>query len=140
MDFEAKIIRFIGEVIKSETDKIEVVILSYNNGNPILDIRKKWRKKDDTDGWKRGKRPSIGKKEIASKVVALLVEGEKYLREIDKMVRPDFVQDEYLEYLDELKKSGNTNMLDARQHLMSEYLELTEKYARGICSYWRRIR
>lgn len=140
MDFEAKIIRFIGEVIKSETDKIEVVILSYNNGNPILDIRKKWRKKDDTDGWKRGKRPSIGKKEIASKVVALLVEGEKYLREIDKMARPDFVQDEYLEYLDELKKSGNTNMLDARQHLMSEYLELTEKYARGICSYWRRIR
>lgn len=54
----------------------------------------------------------------------------------EKKVRPEFVKDEHLEYLDELRESGDTNMFGARPYLMAEYLELTPKEASDILAYW----
>lgn len=52
------------------------------------------------------------------------------------MERPEFVLDEHLEYLDELRESGETNMFGARPYLMAEYPELEQKEAAEILTYW----
>jgi len=51
---------------------------------------------------------------------------------------PEFCKIEYLEYLDELRKSGVTNMFGARPYLMDEYPELGEEQARDVLLYWMR--
>jgi hypothetical protein len=50
--------------------------------------------------------------------------------------RPEFVTDEHLEYLDELRESGETNMFGARPYLLSEFPELTKSEAGQVLSYW----
>ena len=50
--------------------------------------------------------------------------------------RPDYVEDEYLEYLDELRDSGDTNMFGARPYLMDEFWNLTKQEAAAILTYW----
>ena len=52
------------------------------------------------------------------------------------MKRPTFCGDEHLEYLDDLRESGETNMFGARPYLRAEYPELTKQEARDILSYW----
>lgn len=51
------------------------------------------------------------------------------------MDKPDFVEDEYLEYLDDLRESGETNMFGARPYLADEF-DLEAKQAGKILSYW----
>jgi hypothetical protein len=50
--------------------------------------------------------------------------------------RPKFVTEEHLEYLDELRESGETNMYGARSYLMDEFPELNKKEAGQILTYW----
>lgn len=53
-----------------------------------------------------------------------------------EVVKPDFVTDEHLGYLDELRESGETNMFGARPYLMSEFPFLTEDEAAATLTYW----
>jgi len=50
--------------------------------------------------------------------------------------RPDDLEEEMLEFLDELRESGETNMFGARPYLMKEYNYLDKKEAADILSYW----
>ena len=52
-----------------------------------------------------------------------------------KMERPDFVTDEHLEYLDELRESGETNMWGAGAWVQEEF-ELSKEITGKILSYW----
>ena len=52
------------------------------------------------------------------------------------MKRPSFILDEHLEYLDDLRESGETNMFGARPYLIEEYSDLTKQEARTILTYW----
>ncbi len=52
------------------------------------------------------------------------------------VIRPDFVTDEHLEYLNELRESGATNMFGARPYLMQEFPELDDKEAAEVLVYW----
>ena len=51
------------------------------------------------------------------------------------MSRPDYVTDEHLTFLDELRESGIINMFGARPYL-KEVFELGEKESRNILQYW----
>jgi len=51
------------------------------------------------------------------------------------MSRPDYVEDEHLEFLDELRESGVTNMFAAGPALMTKF-EVNKYYARDILHYW----
>jgi len=51
------------------------------------------------------------------------------------MERPSIVEDEHLDYLNELRESGETNMLEAVPYLMQEF-SLNRKEATEILSYW----
>ena len=50
--------------------------------------------------------------------------------------RPDFTEEYHLEYLDDLRESGITNMWGAAPYLESEYPELEKQQAREILFYW----
>lgn len=50
--------------------------------------------------------------------------------------RPDFVEDEMLEFLDDLRESGVTNMFASRPYVEAEYPDLTEQQAGKVVSYW----
>ena len=50
--------------------------------------------------------------------------------------KPEFVTDEMLTYLDELRESGDTNMYGARPYLADEFPELTDKQAGEVLKYW----
>lgn len=52
--------------------------------------------------------------------------------------KPEHVTDDHLEYLDELRETGVTNMYGAVPYLMYEYPLLTQEQARGVLSYWMR--
>lgn len=60
----------------------------------------------------------------------------------DQVLKLDFVDDEtleeYLEYLDNLRESGVTNMFGARPYLMSEFSELDKNQAGQVLQYWMR--
>lgn len=49
--------------------------------------------------------------------------------------RPASVSDEHLEYLDNLRDSGETNMFGARPYLQREF-GLEKKEAGEVLSYW----
>ena len=51
------------------------------------------------------------------------------------MARPDFVEDEHLIFLDDLRDSGVTNMFGAVSHIQEEFF-IEEKEARKILCYW----
>jgi hypothetical protein len=51
------------------------------------------------------------------------------------MSRPDYVNDEHLEYLDDLRESGLTNMFGAVPYIKEEF-GLDRKTSRQILSYW----
>ncbi len=52
------------------------------------------------------------------------------------IARPEFVKDEHLEYLDELRESGITNMWGAVPYLLEEFGDISDKVAGEIHSYW----
>ena len=55
----------------------------------------------------------------------------------EKPERPDIVTDEMLEYLDDLRESGETNMYGAGSYLRMEY-GLEKADAKQVLSYWMR--
>lgn len=52
------------------------------------------------------------------------------------MEKPNFVTEEHLEYLDDLRESGVTNMFGATPYLMAEFPELSKQEARKVLTYW----
>lgn len=51
------------------------------------------------------------------------------------MSRPDYVTDEHLDYLDDLRESGDTNMYGAGPYVVERF-GITKKEARDIVKYW----
>lgn len=49
--------------------------------------------------------------------------------------RPDCVIEEHLQYLDNLRESGITNMFGARSYLAKEF-DLDEKTSKATLLYW----
>lgn len=54
---------------------------------------------------------------------------------MSEVKRPDLVTEEHLEYLDDLRDLGITNMFGASPYLVKEF-DLTEQEARQVLSYW----
>jgi hypothetical protein len=52
------------------------------------------------------------------------------------MERPEIVTDEMLEFLDDLRDSGVTNMYGAAPYLKDEFYDLSMIEAREVTSYW----
>jgi len=53
----------------------------------------------------------------------------------EQIERPDFVDDEHLEYLDNLRSSGSINMLGAGGYLRAEF-DLDSQTSGEILTYW----
>jgi hypothetical protein len=51
------------------------------------------------------------------------------------MAKPEFLTDDMLTYLDELRESGVTNMFGAGPYVSGEF-GLTPAQARAVVSYW----
>jgi len=51
------------------------------------------------------------------------------------MVRPEIVTDDHLEFLDDLRDSGDTNMFGGRIYLQKEFC-LDKHEAKEILMYW----
>ena len=51
------------------------------------------------------------------------------------MTKPEFMTDEHLGYLDDLRESGVTNMFGAATYLVDDF-PLDKRQAREILSYW----
>lgn len=49
--------------------------------------------------------------------------------------RPEYVADEHLVYLDDLRESGDTNMIFAGQYIQQEFA-VDSKTAGKILTYW----
>jgi hypothetical protein len=56
--------------------------------------------------------------------------------EATELSMPEFCTQEHLEYLDELRESGVTNMFGARPYLVAAFDDLGEKQAGEVLSYW----
>lgn len=52
--------------------------------------------------------------------------------------RPDFITGEHLEYLDNLRKSGVTNMFGAVPYIKRAFPKLTQEQAVKVLTYWMR--
>ncbi len=52
--------------------------------------------------------------------------------------RPICCADEHLDFLDNLRASGETNMFGARPYLMSAFPDLSKNEALEVCMYWMR--
>ena len=50
--------------------------------------------------------------------------------------RPEACLNEHLEFLDELRESGDTNMFGARPYLQREFHSLTSEESAAILGYW----
>lgn len=51
-------------------------------------------------------------------------------------VRPEFVTEDHLTFLDDLRKSGVTNMFGARPYVMDYDERLSPQQAWAVVSYW----
>ncbi|KKN07455.1 hypothetical protein LCGC14_1066810 [marine sediment metagenome] len=58
------------------------------------------------------------------------------MAENETISRPDYVKEEHLIFLDDLRESGVTNMYGARPYLMDEFEELESETAGNIVGYW----
>ena len=54
---------------------------------------------------------------------------------MEVMERPEIVEDEHLEFLDELRESGVTNMFGADAYVINEFF-VDKKTAGTIVQYW----
>lgn len=50
--------------------------------------------------------------------------------------RPEFVTEAMLEFLDELRESGPTNMYGATPYILMNFPDLEEDQAREVLLYW----
>jgi hypothetical protein len=50
--------------------------------------------------------------------------------------RPEFVTNDMLEFLDDLRSSGETNMFGARVYILDEFPELEKSEAAKVLTYW----
>lgn len=50
--------------------------------------------------------------------------------------RPEFITDEHLEFLDDLRESGATNMFGARPYVQEEFPVLSSEQSAEVLSYW----
>lgn len=50
--------------------------------------------------------------------------------------QPDFIKDEHLKFLDELRDSGRTNMFGAAPYLMEAFPTLSKHEAGKTLVYW----
>lgn len=50
--------------------------------------------------------------------------------------RPEFCTIEMLEFLDDLRASGETNMFGARVYILDEFPELEKAEAGKVLTYW----
>lgn len=55
---------------------------------------------------------------------------------MEGLKRPEGLTDEHLEFLDELRESGATNMFGATPYLVQSFVDLSEDTARSYLSYW----
>lgn len=55
---------------------------------------------------------------------------------METITRPEFCTDEMLEYLDDLRESGVTNMFGARPYVEREFPELSSKEAGQVVTHW----
>lgn len=56
--------------------------------------------------------------------------------ETSEMARPEGLTDEHLDFLDELRESGTTNMFGATPYLVRAFKELSDETARDYLKYW----
>lgn len=52
------------------------------------------------------------------------------------MEKPDFVTEDHLDFLDDLRESGETNMYGAGFWLQEEFQELSKREAKEVLKYW----
>lgn len=52
--------------------------------------------------------------------------------------KPDFLLDEHLKFLDEVRESGFINMFGARPYILEEFPNLSKEQAKQILLYWMR--
>ncbi|KKM07857.1 hypothetical protein LCGC14_1729730 [marine sediment metagenome] len=52
--------------------------------------------------------------------------------------RPSWIQDDMLEFLDDLRDSAVTNMYAARPYIMDEYYMLSKQEASELLRYWQK--
>ncbi len=50
--------------------------------------------------------------------------------------REEYITDEHLEFLDELRESGATNMFGARPYILDEFPDLASEEAVQVLTYW----
>lgn len=50
--------------------------------------------------------------------------------------RPEIVTEEHLEFLDQVREAGFTNMFGAGTHLIKEFPDINRFQAREIVLYW----
>ena len=55
-----------------------------------------------------------------------------------EITKPPFVTDAHLEYLDDLRESGVTNMFGARPYLNRKFRKLSDDQAAQVLTYWMR--
>jgi len=58
------------------------------------------------------------------------------MTEESTITREDFVEDEHLEFLDDLRISGIVNMFGSSPYLKDEFPELDQHQAKEIVMYW----
>ena len=51
-------------------------------------------------------------------------------------LKPEFVQNRHLSYLNAVRQSGLINMFGAAPYLVDEFPELDKRQARGVLQYW----
>ena len=54
------------------------------------------------------------------------------------MIKPKYIEEEHLTYLDRLRESGKTNMFGATPFIVEMFPELTREEALGILIFWMR--
>lgn len=52
------------------------------------------------------------------------------------MDKPEHCTEEHLEYLDDLRESGEVNMMGARSFLQNEFPDLSRQEAKSVLMYW----
>lgn len=77
-------------------------------------------------------------KESAMRKIAEIVDELIPDSQVEKTAaqRPLELEERHLEYLDDLRESGETNMFGARAYLEAEFPELESSQAKAILSYW----
>ena len=54
----------------------------------------------------------------------------------EEKVRPEFLEERMLSFLDALRESGSTNMFGATPYVQQMFPELSKNEARKVLTYW----